>query len=421
MQSNGGSDYDYDVLVVGAGPGGSTAANLLTCQGWKVLMVDQATFPRDKVCAEYLSPAANRLFDKLGVMNALAASQPTWLNGMLIISHNGRNFMNEFVGTPTDKQARLQGLSMPRTLLDQLLVKRACEVGAHLAERFRVDDLLFQDGQVVGVRGRHENRPVQIRARLIIAADGLHSVIARKLKLVHELKWLRKVGFVSHYEGVRDLPDYGEMHLMPFGYIGLAPIGGGRVTASFVTSLREKAQWGKLGGVEKYYDATIDRFPLVAERLKANGAQRYGAVGSMGPLATATRRKISAGVMLVGDAAAFLDPFTGEGVYMALRSGEMAAAYGGAALTRNDLSENSLQPYENAWLAEFRPKFWVCSLIQIAIQRPLLMNYLARQLSHKTALAHVVAGVTGDYRTPYEMLSPLFMARLLTPALAKSY
>jgi hypothetical protein len=100
---------------------------------------------------------------------------------------------------------------------------------------------------------------------------------------------------------------------------------------------------------------------------------------------------------------------------MALRSGELAAHYGELALLRGDTGERWLKPYEKAWLSELRPKFWACSLIQVAIQQPLLMNYLARQLARKPTLAHTIAGVTGDYRSPYEMLTPAFLARLLSP------
>jgi flavin-dependent dehydrogenase len=385
--------------------------------GWKVLVVDQAKFPRNKVCAEYLSPAANPIFDRLGVTSAIEANLPSWLKGMLIVSHNGKSFMNEFESAPTPGQPPLRGLAMPRFLLDELLVKRAAEMGATVVENFRVDDLLFAEGQVIGVLGRHEGRSTRITSKLVIAADGLHSVIARKLKLVRELKWLRKVGFVSHYEGVHNLTDYGEMHLKPFGYVGVAPLGEGRVTVSFVTSLKEKETWGKMGGVEKYYEATVERFPQIAERLKANGGHRYGPVGTTGPLATATRRKIAPGVMLVGDAAAFLDPFTGEGVYMAMRSAEMAAAHANVALVCNDFSMETLRSYEKTWQAEFQPKFWVCSLIQIAIQRPWLMNYLSRQLLRKPELANIIAGVTGDYLSPYQMLSPNFVKKLMLPAL----
>ena len=113
---------EADVLVVGAGPAGAAVSILLARQGYRVLLVDRATFPRDKACAEYLSPACNHLLAQLGVLEAVLAASPQRLQGMRVTDHRGRSCWGRFV----HQGQCLYGLALPRLVLDHLLVQQAC-------------------------------------------------------------------------------------------------------------------------------------------------------------------------------------------------------------------------------------------------------------------------------------------------------
>ncbi len=183
---------EADVLVVGAGPAGAAVSILLARQGYRVLLVDRATFPRDKACAEYLSPACNQLLAQLGVLDAVLAASPQRLQGMRVTDHRGRSCWGRFV----QHGQRLYGLALPRLVLDHLLVQQACREGVELRTGLWVQQPLLDGQRVSGIHGLHTQRPVTVRARLVIAADGLHSTLARRLGLVRRVSccpWWRAI------------------------------------------------------------------------------------------------------------------------------------------------------------------------------------------------------------------------------------
>src|SRR5690242_6621526 len=158
-----------DVVVVGAGPGGSAAAGLLARAGHRVLLLDRAAFPRHKACSEYMSPETVRLLDRLGVVSSLdAAGAP--LHGTMVTAPRGSRLRGKFAlaGPPP---FRPTGLSVARHVLDHALVTAAREAGAELWERATVEELLYDAGAVAGVLLRDaDGRRHAVRARLTVGA-----------------------------------------------------------------------------------------------------------------------------------------------------------------------------------------------------------------------------------------------------------
>src|ERR1051326_8169778 len=133
---------DFDALIVGAGPAGAAAAILLARQGYQVGLVDKASFPRDKACAEYMSPAIEGILKRLGVLEQVEAARPAHLRGFDITTPGGRTFRADFAGvtrldgTPYHEY----GLALPRHIFDPLLVERARDVGVTVMESTRLHD-----------------------------------------------------------------------------------------------------------------------------------------------------------------------------------------------------------------------------------------------------------------------------------------
>ena len=183
---------DAQVIVVGGGPAGSSTAYFLARMGIDVLLLDKARFPRDKTCSEYLSPQASRILDRMGALEAVESSGAAQLAGMRVHAPNGSTIHGEFVSTHGFRGHRDRGLAVRRTILDSLLLDRARSSGARVEESVRVVDVARDEsGRVTGVI-TSTNGVARTRASaLVVGADGLRSVIGRRLGLIRRAGWPR--------------------------------------------------------------------------------------------------------------------------------------------------------------------------------------------------------------------------------------
>lgn len=270
----------------------------------------------------------------------------------------------------------------------------------------------MRDGKVSGVVVRDGGKTREEQTRIVIGADGVHSAIVRSLGLSAPLRWPQSLGMVAHYRGYNGLDDWGEMHVSARGYAGLAPLSNGLLNVGLVMPMRVATKKVE-GGASGRFEAFARSFPRVVEVLR--GAERVTSVRGVGPIGSRVRRTSGAGYMLVGDAAGFFDPFTGEGVYKALRGAEIASEVAASALDRDDLSARSLARYSVLRRREFGEKELVCRLVQVFVGLPPAMNYVASRLSERAAPRKVLTGVLGDYTDARAALSPLYLWSLLRP------
>lgn len=397
------SRLDAEVLVVGGGPAGAATAALLAQRGHDVLVLERATFPREKPCAEYLSPGVVDALERLGALTDLLAMQPARPLGMRV----GTERASFLVSYEAAGDGARSGLGVPRPLFDQVLLDHARTCGACVQERSRVRGAILDSGRVAGVRVSDQAGRKELRARFVVAADGLHSTVARSLGLDLPLRWPRRLGLVARYDGVSAVNRVGEMHVGRGLYCGLAPVGGGIVNVGLVGSLGVKRAGEP---IERYFDRRLSELPGVVEALR--DARRITSIRGVGPLARRVRRVAGPGYLLVGDAAGFLDPFTGEGVYRALRGAELAADAVERALQRSDAIPDG---YERARRATFAEKERVCLLIQGFLSSPRLFEYVVRRLNDRPQVAQPLSGVLGDYQPAKPALRPRFLWALLKP------
>ena len=252
----------------------------------------------------------------------------------------------------------------------------------------------------------------EIPARLVIGADGTHSAVVRSLGIAAPLRWPVSLGMVAHYRGYNGLDEWGEMHVSSSGYAGLAPQSGGLLNVGLVMPMKHAREMNGLTSSQRFESFALS-FPGVAERLR--GAERVSSVRGAGPIGARVRRTSGAGYVLVGDAAGFFDPFTGEGVYKALRGAELAAEIGIDALSRNDLSASSLARYSKLRRREFTAKEMVCRLVQLFVGLPPMMDYATSHLASRPDIRQTLTGVLGDYADPRAALTPRYLWSLLRP------
>jgi geranylgeranyl reductase family protein len=304
-----------DVLIAGAGPAGCVAGMALARAGVRVLLVDRAAFPRDKLCGDTLNPGALRVLERLGLDDAVErVSIP--LGGMLLTGEGG-------VAVRTAFGPARAGRALTRRDLDALLVRAALAAGVQFQERACVrQPLVDEEGGRVRVRGAivetAGGRPVKLPAALTIAADGRRSALAFGLGLARQPARGRRWAIGAYYDGIEGLGDVGEMHIRAGHYIGVAPLGNGRANVCLVSPAGPG-----FDRPEALLDARVRADPQLAARVA--GARRASRVTVLGPLAVETYAAGLPGLLLAGDAAGFVDPMTGDGLRLAMRGAELAA------------------------------------------------------------------------------------------------
>jgi flavin-dependent dehydrogenase len=269
-------------------------------------------------------------------------------------------------------------------------------------------DVGWRGGQD-GIGGRVERATVRtpegkrgVRCRWLIGADGARSRTSQEISVERGVGAPRRLGLVAHYEGVPELVDHGEMHVGPGWYVGLAPLAGDRLNVGMALPLN-----GDRRPAEERFAAAIDGIPAVAERLR--GRARLTPIIGAAPIGHRVRRAAGKGWMLIGDAAGFIDPFTGEGIYRALRSARAAAE----ALA--ELDDGAATRYLAARRRAFAAKDALTWLVQGMLAAPPLMGYALRRLASRPEAAARLGSALGDCRPASDALSPWFLAQVLRP------
>jgi menaquinone-9 beta-reductase len=339
---------------------------LLAQQGRRVLLVDRSRFPRPKACAEYVSPGAVSILERLGVFAQLTDGR--WLNGMRVIAPSGAGCLLTYGRNGPC------AYSVPRAALDAALVGCARRQGAEVREGYPVRALVRAGNAVRGIVGADGTR---ISAALVVGADGLNSVVARELRLRRTRQWPRRLGLTMHLSDVQWPENHGEMWVGRHGYVGLAPLDRtGLLSVGVVCAM----PGGRLGDPTQALWRVVQQFPELARRLSA--AHLVAKPSGVGPLATRVRTCAGEGFALVGDAAGFFDPFTGEGIFRALRAAELLAA--------------GVDRYAGARRRAFLAKERLTALIQLFVQTPRLMELAVRRLQERPAQAQRLANMLGD-------------------------
>ena len=402
--------FDYEVIVVGAGPAGSALAGFLGRHGVRTLLLDRASFPREKPCGEYMSPGALGVLDRLGVLDALEALPHRKLQGHEMWSYDGVLVRGRYVTVGAHRPSRPYGFAVRRFLSDNVLFRNAASFPSVTAlENFRVDGLLREGGEVRGVRGAGPGGAQSFTARLVAGCDGINSVVARELGLSRLDDRLRKIALVGYWRGM-EAGNWGEVHLLDEGYFAMAAVDDDLVNINFV--LDGEALKAAKGDVAAFYDAHVLGNRRLASRLR--NAVRTGPVRATGPLARRNIGCVAPGAILCGDSAEFVDPVTGEGMFIALRSSELAAG-----LVLEGLKSPAETLHLTSWPAlrdaEFAERLRACRRVQQFLPRRWAVNAILRRLAARPDLADSVISMSGDYVPPEAIFNARFIFSFLNP------
>lgn len=392
-----------DVIVVGGGPAGSATAASLARSGVRVALFEREIFPRRKPCGDYLNPGCDAAFGRLGVREAVAAAGARTVHGMRIVAPAGDGVTLSF--------GHRVGWDLPRRTLDDLLLAHAARCGARVYQGVRVVGIARDRSQVRVSILRRSGAPAEIySARLAVGADGLRSAVARMGGLGGPPRRGRyTVG--AYLEGLAPRAQdagAGEVHLGKDRYCGVAYLPGG--LANVTVAVGRDTLRSRPDTIEAWYWASLRTFPELADRLAH--ARQVGPIAGSGPLAYWRRRCVADRIVLVGDAAAYMDPMTGQGVYLALRGAELASAAVLDALRHVRSPRRGLAAYARA-RHELRGVFVISRILQALTFRPGIAARVVRQLRAEPHLGAALIAAVGNIAPPESVLRPGFIARTL--------
>ena len=245
----------------------------------------------------------------------------------------------------------MTSLSVERSILDNLMLDKVRNSRIELMEGFKVVDLLFEDNRVCGVKGNDETKTeFSINAKIVIDAGGRNSVSLRRLNLRKNSSGKGKIALAAHWEGVKVPENYCYMHISHPGYTGIAPVGDNRANVVLVV----KKAYLASENVDSFFRKAIFKNKLRRKIIGAGKPTEKARV--IDSLAYSVKTPQCGGLLLVGDATGFIDPFTGEGIYLSLRSSQLASGIVKNAFDRSDFSKDRLEIYDRLRRKEFKEK-----------------------------------------------------------------
>jgi menaquinone-9 beta-reductase len=399
------SSEHREVVVVGGGPAGAATAIRLARSGRDVLVLERAPAWRWRACGVFTSPVTVAALRHLGVSDAAIERVARPIPAMRVETTAGTSFRLTY---GDDGSLSSPPVGLDRSAFDPLLLDAARRAGAEVREGVAVRGV--RDGVVTATDGG------AIGARVIVGADGLRSVVARDVGVVRKPPLGGRPALTFHVEesggGAGPARD-ARMIVFDGGYVGLAPVPGDRVNVGIVLIDHRWRDRLRRDGAAATAAAVLAAVPDAGDDpVRWDAARICDTIEGAAPVGAGVSRRSGDSWLLVGDAAGFLDPFTGEGLHRSLATASLAASAIGRVLEGD---ADALRRYDGAVRALTTTKDLVSRLVQAFVGRPQLFEHAARRLAGDRDLRETMGLVIGDLAPASTALDPRFLMRLLRP------
>jgi len=377
------------------------------------VVLERSRHWRWHACGVFSSPAAVNELRSLGMADAVIASVARGIPAMRVETARRTVFRLTY-GHDGKGAASGSAVGFDRRALDGALLDLATASGAEVLHGHTVQAIEAPVGRSEGsLTARGPSGITTIKARVIVGADGIRSIVARDVGVARPVRLGRRVGISWHIsDPTGDEPHDARMVVLDGAYCGLAPVPGGRLNVGIVLSGRDRLRTlATRGAASVGAEILQEALALAPAPTPEPVPSAIDALVGAAPLGHRVTRRAGMGWALVGDAAGFLDPFTGEGLHRALVSARLAAhALGARSALQRDLSA-----YDRAMRERFRTKDAVSLIVQAFLARPRLFEYAARRLAGRDRSRETMGLVMGDLVPARRALDPRFIAALLAP------
>jgi menaquinone-9 beta-reductase len=403
-----GNFADVEIAIVGGGPAGAALAVRLASEGRAVALFERLPQPRWRASGVYSSPLTRRRLHALGLDVAQLADLVRPISAMVVQTADGS------ARASLDYAAPHHACGVDRVRLEQALLERARAAGAQVYEGATVRQVHL-GSRGAGLLVSSGGRVAWWRSRLVVGADGPSSVVARAAGVHLPMRRFRRAALTGHRADPQAAPPgqpmTARMLLGNGWYLGIAPVPGGRVNLGLVlgeAELRRRLAAGST--LDDVIDAALAASRGTNRELIA--AVRTDAVQAHLPLAHRVRSAAGQSFVLVGDAAGFIDPLSGEGLHRALVSADLAA---GAISQWSAGDRSALSDYDRRLRARFRSKDVVAWVLQLFAANPPLAGYALRRLAERHTERRLLAQRLADRGPASSLLDPRFLVRVLKP------
>jgi geranylgeranyl reductase family protein len=400
----------YDVIVVGGGPGGTAAASFLGMKGKKVLLLEKDKWPRDKTCGDALSGKSIAILDELGISSEVEKAQHGEVIGITFSSPNSTVVKIPF---DMDKGKISKGYVSRREVSDHIMWKNAVK-HAEAIEGMAVIGIVKENGKVCGVNARDSSgKEHEFRAKVIIGADGVSSLVAREVRGADIDPKHTCIAYRAYYSGIGGMDGSLEIHfvksLMP-GYFWIFPLENGLANVGVGMVMDDMKKYNV--NLQKAMLDAIEKNPLFSERFK--NAKLVSPIKAWSLPFGSKRRKVhDDNVLIVGDAAGLVDPFSGEGQGNALLSGKLAAQVAAGAIDSGDTSASALAKYDTMLWGEVWNELQTSYNMQKLGRYEWLLNFVVGKAATSPKAREAIAGTFTNKEAKGEYASPLFYFKLL--------
>jgi flavin-dependent dehydrogenase len=396
-----------DVAIVGGGPSGAVLAARLARGGVDVIVLERSAAWHWRAGGVFASPVAVHALRRAGIDDAVIAAVARPLPAMRVETSSGVVFRltygTEGGGDPA--------VGFDRSSLDPALLDLARRAGADIRPGWTVAGTDLDRG-ILTVR-RSDGSAVAITASTIVGADGPHSVIARGAGVARRARLDPRVGLTFHLpDPDPSRPRDARMVILRDGYVGVAPVPADRVNIGIVLGRSWRPALARDGAAMVARQIVAAIAPTDDDPAAWRDHGPLDALAGAWPLGHRVTRRAGRGWLLVGDAAGFLDPFTGEGLHRAFVSADLAAA---AILARRIGRAGAFAAYERAMARRFMAKDAVSELVQAFLGRPAMFDYAARRIASRPGVRATMGLVMGDLIPASRALDPRYLAALLAP------
>jgi flavin-dependent dehydrogenase len=399
-----------DVAIIGAGPAGSTLAAALARRGVETVVLERSPEWHWRAGGVFASPAAVAATLRAGLTQDAIDAVTRPIPAMRLETPGGASVRLTYGADTGGPPA----VGFDRSRLDPALEALARAAGATIRRGVPVTSVVLEPG--AGKPARLEAGDDELLARIVVGADGVHSIVANAAGVARPARLPPRVGLTWHVRDPRDASRDARLVVVRDGYVGLAAVPGERTNIGIVLGPTWR-QWLAADGAAKTARRVLEMIPPAADDpVRWAEAEPCERIAGASPLGGRVTRRAGPGWFLVGDAAGFLDPFTGEGLHRALVSTELAAWAVEAALGfEGRAAAGAAAAYDRAMRRRFAAKDAVSWLVQSFVGRPRLFEYAARRLADRPDLRATMGLVMGDLVPASRGLDPRYLAKLLRP------